>query len=45
MRGVMILGVTDGSADWVRFYLEPVDGDSANVDIAVARQVSVPGVP
>ena len=45
MRGVMILGVTAGSADWVRFYLESVDDDSANADIAVARQVSVPGVP
>jgi ketosteroid isomerase-like protein len=45
MRGVMIFGVTDGSADWVRLYLEPVDGDRTNVDVAVARQVSVPGVP
>lgn len=45
MRGVMISGVADGMADWVCFYLEPVDSDIANVDIALARHLLGEGVP
>jgi ketosteroid isomerase-like protein len=39
MRGVVIFGVRDGVADWGRFYLEPVDLDTATVDEAVRKQV------
>ncbi len=39
MRGVIIFGVDGGLARWARFYLEPVDEDSANVDDAVREQV------
>jgi hypothetical protein len=39
MRGVVIFGVVDGLADWARFFLEPLDEDSAGIDTAVRRQV------
>jgi limonene-1,2-epoxide hydrolase len=44
MRGVVIFGVTDGLADWARFYLEPVREDGQDVSAAVRRQVA-PGDP
>ena len=37
MRGVIIFRVVDGRAAAARFYLEPVDNVSGNVDAAVAR--------
>ena len=40
MRGVVIFGVTDGLADWARFYLEPVLQDDEDSDGAVRRQVT-----
>jgi ketosteroid isomerase-like protein len=43
MRGMMILGVSDGVATWARFYLEPVDEDGVGVDAAVQRQVRATG--
>ncbi len=42
MRGVIIFGVSDGLADWARFYLEPVTEDGGDVDAAVRRQVGSP---
>jgi ketosteroid isomerase-like protein len=39
MRGVIVFGVRDGRATWARFYLEPVDDESATVDDAVRAQV------
>jgi ketosteroid isomerase-like protein len=39
MRGVTILGVTDGRAAWARFYMEPVDDDGIGVDTVVRDQV------
>jgi ketosteroid isomerase-like protein len=39
MRGVIIFGVSDARASWARFYLEPVDEDTGDVDDAVQRQV------
>ena len=39
MRGVIVFGVQDGRAASARFYLEPVDEDSATVDDAVRLQV------
>jgi ketosteroid isomerase-like protein len=44
MRGVVLFGVSDGVAQWARFYLEPVQADGENVDGAVRRQVA-PGSP
>ncbi len=38
MRGVAIFGVTEGRLAWVRFYLEPVEETSGDVD-AHARRV------
>jgi ketosteroid isomerase-like protein len=40
MRGVIIFGFSNGLASSARFYLEPVDPDPANVDVAVHRQVT-----
>jgi ketosteroid isomerase-like protein len=37
MRGVIIFGVRDDKAAWARFYLEPVDDSSGNVDAAITR--------
>ena len=39
MRGVIIFGVTDGLADWARFYLEPVTEGGEDADAAVRGQV------
>lgn len=40
MRGVIIFGLSNGLASSARFYLEPVDPDPADVDVAVHRQVT-----
>ena len=39
MRGVILLGISSGVAQWARFYLEPVDGGPGTVDDAVRDQV------
>jgi ketosteroid isomerase-like protein len=39
MRGVIIFGVIDGRANWARFYLEPVEERSGDVNDAVRRAV------
>ena len=39
MRGVAILGVAGGRLAWVRFYLEPVEEASGNVDAFTSRVV------
>lgn len=39
MRGVIIFGVTAGRFTSARFYLEPVEGGSGDVDAQVARVV------
>src|SRR5215467_3989679 len=39
MRGVTIFGVKQGRFEWVRFYLEPVDGGAAGVDQALRQQL------
>ena len=43
MRGVIVMGVTDGVIAWARFYLEPVQAQGGTVDQAVRQQV-MPGV-
>jgi ketosteroid isomerase-like protein len=45
MRGVVIFGVADGLLTWARFYLEPVQEGSGNVDAAVRQQVAPGGAP
>jgi len=40
MRGVAIYGVADDQAAWCRFYLEPVDDDSEDIDAATERVVT-----
>jgi ketosteroid isomerase-like protein len=35
MRGVIIFGVSDGRVSTARFYLEPVEADSGDVEAAV----------
>jgi len=40
MRGVCIFGVTEGRLAWVRFYLEPVEETSGDVDAHTGRVVS-----
>jgi ketosteroid isomerase-like protein len=40
MRGVMVFGVADGLASWVRFYFEPVEVASGDADTAVLRHVA-----
>jgi hypothetical protein len=37
MRGVIIFGVTSGKAAWAKFYLEPVEQSSGDVNDAIAR--------
>jgi hypothetical protein len=37
MRGVIIFGVRHGKAAWAKFYLEPVEQSSGDVNAAVAR--------
>jgi ketosteroid isomerase-like protein len=39
MRGVVVFGVEEGVARSARFFLEPVDLESGNVEDAVRRQV------
>jgi ketosteroid isomerase-like protein len=39
MRGVIIFGVSDGRANWARFYLEPVDEAPTDVNAAVRHQL------
>jgi ketosteroid isomerase-like protein len=39
MAGVIVFGVGDGCFTWARFYLEPVQGDGADVNEAVRRQI------
>jgi ketosteroid isomerase-like protein len=39
MRGVIIFGVEEGRASWARFYLEPVEEGSGDVNAAVRRAV------
>jgi ketosteroid isomerase-like protein len=39
MRGVSIFGVSQGRLAWVRFYLEPVEEDSGDVDAHTHRVV------
>jgi ketosteroid isomerase-like protein len=43
MRGVVIFGVSNGLLAWARFYLEPVQEGSENVDAAVRRQIAPGG--
>ena len=43
MRGVVIFGVSDGLLAWARFYLEPVQEGSENVDAAVRQQIAPGG--
>jgi len=39
MRGVIVFGVAAGQAAWARFYLEPVDEGTGDVNAAVRAQV------
>ena len=41
MRGVVIFGVTDGVANWARFYLEPVQQGGDDVDTFRRRQLGL----
>jgi ketosteroid isomerase-like protein len=43
MRGVVIFGVSNGLLAWARFYLEPVQEGSENVDAAVRQQIAPGG--
>ena len=43
MRGVVIFGVSNGLLNWARFYLEPVQEGSENVDAAVRQQIAPGG--
>lgn len=40
MRGVVIFGTADGLITSARFFLEPVEEGSGDVDVAVRRQVT-----
>lgn len=40
MRGVVIFGVTGSVIAWARLYLEPVDTEESDVNVAVRRQVA-----
>jgi len=42
MRGVVIFGTAGGRATWARFYLEPVDNSSGDVNAAVRAQAGEP---
>lgn len=44
MRGVMIFGVADGVASWMRFYLEPVAHQDGEANAAVRRDLA-PSTP
>lgn len=39
MRGVILFGVSNGRADWARFYLEVVQHDDESIDSAVTAQL------
>ncbi|CAN5193595.1 hypothetical protein BH20ACT5_BH20ACT5_19420 [soil metagenome] len=39
LRGVVIFGVAGGAAAWARFFLEPLDVTTGDVDTATARMV------
>lgn len=39
MRGVIVFGVAGGRARWARFYLEPVQDGSGDVNAAIRGQV------
>jgi ketosteroid isomerase-like protein len=41
MRGVAIFGVSQGRLAWVRFYLEPVEETSGDVDANTRRVVGI----
>ena len=41
MRGVVVFGISDGLIASARFFLEPVEEASGDVDAAVRRQVRV----
>ena len=43
MRGVVIFGLSNGLLAWARFYLEPVQEGSENVDAAVRQQIAPGG--
>jgi ketosteroid isomerase-like protein len=45
MCGVILFGVTDGRAAWARFYVEPVDAGTGDVNEAVRRVVAAPTAP
>jgi ketosteroid isomerase-like protein len=40
MRGVVIFGLRHGNAAWARFYLEPVDQGSGDVNDAIRQTLS-----
>jgi ketosteroid isomerase-like protein len=40
LRGVILFGVDGGTAQWARFYLEPVDEGPGGVNQAVREQVA-----
>jgi hypothetical protein len=42
MRGAIILGMRDGLACWGRFYLEPVEETSGDINVAIHRDVAAP---
>ena len=42
MRGVIIFGTGEGRVDWARFYLEPVETASGDINAAVDEHVGVP---
>jgi ketosteroid isomerase-like protein len=42
MRGAIILGMRDGLACWGRFYLEPVEETSGDINVAIHRDVATP---
>lgn len=42
MRGVVIFGVTDDTIASARFYLEPVEETSGDIDTATSRVVGNP---
>lgn len=42
LRGVTILGIGQDTADWVRFYMEPVNDDGIGVAATVSDQLGAP---
>ncbi len=43
MRGVIVAGVDEDRIRWARLYMEPVDGDDADIDRAVQVLYRPPG--